>query len=61
MKSSCFWGEILRFPFKSLDKSSDCVDFTKSMDLSDHLKTFNFSITSIFKFTSLNLFGEADF
>ena len=35
MKSSCFGGEILRFPCKSLDKSSDCADFTKSMDLLD--------------------------
>ena len=35
MKSSRFWGKILRFPYKSLDKSSDCVDFTKSMDLLD--------------------------
>ena len=30
-----FWGAILRFPSKSLDKSSDCADFIKSMDLSD--------------------------
>ena len=57
MKSSHFWGEILRFPSKSLDKSSDCADFTKSMDLSDYLRTLKFSYLTItlIKFTSLNL------
>ena len=49
MKSSHFWGEILGFLCKSLDKSSDCMDFTKSMDLSwVDLSIFKFSPISIF-------------
>ena len=42
MKSSAVWGEILRFPSKSVGKSPDCADFTKSMDLLDYLSIFNF-------------------
>ena len=37
------WGEILEFPYKSLDKSSDCVDFTKSRDLLDWSENIKFS------------------
>ena len=44
MKSLHFWGEILRFPSKSLDKSSDCADFIKSIDLSDWSENIKFSL-----------------
>ena len=59
MKSSVVCSEILGFPSKSLDKSSDCVDFTKSMDLSDLSEyieispNFNFQFLLLIRFITI--------
>ena len=46
-RSECRSKAKILFPSKSLDKSSDCADFTKSMDLSDYLRTFNFTFLNL--------------
>ena len=55
MKSFMVWGEILRFPSKSLGKSSDCADFTKSMDLSDLSENISIFPNFNFQFLSIQL------
>ena len=47
-------GEILRFLSKSLGKSSDCVDFTKSMDLSDLSECLQFFNSQFWFIINLN-------
>ena len=49
------WGAILRFPCKSLDKSSDCVDFINPWIYWIYLSTSNFSNFLIHLHLSSNL------